>query len=160
VKAIETPPKGESAMSTFSMLKFRAAIFAAALAFAPLASALHAQDAGMMGRMNVPFAFEMGSQHYPAGVYTIRMENEHAILIRGTSVSGLALALVESNDSPAKHGQAVFHRYGDRYFLNAISITGKGRCVFLRQSKEEGNLQIAAGKTRPANLEIALSTPR
>jgi hypothetical protein len=114
----------------------------------------------MMGRMKVPFAFEMGSKHYPAGVYAIRMEDEHAILIRGTSVSGLALALVESNDSPAKHGQAVFHRYGDRYFLNAISITGKDRCVFIRRSREETDLQIAAGKTARANLEIALLTPR
>jgi hypothetical protein len=147
-------------MSTFSMLKFRAGIFTAALALAPLAPASQAQDAGMIGRMNVPFTFEMGSKHYPAGVYTIRMEDEHAILIRGTSVSGLALALVESNDSPAKHGRAVFHRYGDRYFLNAISITGKGRSVSIRRSKEEGELQIAAAKTKPANLEIALLTPR
>jgi hypothetical protein len=147
-------------MSTFSMLKFRAGIFATALAFAALARASQAQNAGMMGRMNVPFAFEMGSQHYPAGDYSIRMEEEHAILIRGTSVSGIALALVETDNSPAKHGQASFHRYGNRYFLNAISIKGEDRCVFIRRSKEEAYLQSAAGKTRPANLEIALLESR
>jgi hypothetical protein len=86
--------------------------------------------------MNVPFAFETSSQHYPAGVYTIRMEGQHLVRIWGTSVAGLSMALVEDNGAPAKKGMAVFQRYGDRYFLNEISITGRsGGVFFVRRSR-------------------------
>jgi hypothetical protein len=160
MKAVQTPSKRRTAMNKFSMLKFRASIFAVVLAVAPLSPASNAQDAGVIGRMNVPFAFETSSQHFPAGVYTIRMEDQHLVRIRGTSVAGIAVALVEDNGAPAKRGVAVFQRYGDRYFLNEISITGKSGLLFLRPSKEETQLQIAASKTASTGLQIALSTPR
>ena len=142
------------------MLKFHASIFASVLAVAPLSPASNAQDAGVIGRMNVPFAFETSSQHYPAGVYTVRMEDQHLVRIWGTSVAGLSMALVEDNGAPVKKGMAVFQRYGDRYFLNEISITGRSGHLFLRPSKQETQSQIAASKTGPTGVEIALSTPR
>ncbi len=49
-------------MSTLSMLKFRASIFTAVLAIAPLSPASHAQGVGDFAKMNVPFAFETGSR--------------------------------------------------------------------------------------------------
>ena len=42
-------------MSTLSISKFRAGLFAAVLAVAPLSPALHGQDVGMFAKMNVPF---------------------------------------------------------------------------------------------------------
>jgi hypothetical protein len=147
-------------MNKLSMLKFRASIFAVVLAVAPLSPASHAQDARVVGRMNIPFAFETGSQHYPAGVYTIRMEDQHLVCIWGTSVAGISMAHVDDNGAPAKSGVAVFQRYGDRYFLNEISITGKSGRLFLRPSKDETQLQIAARKTASTGVEIALSAPR
>jgi hypothetical protein len=45
-------------MSTLSMLKFRASIFTAVLALAPLSPASHAQATGAFAKVNVPFAFE------------------------------------------------------------------------------------------------------
>jgi hypothetical protein len=57
------------------------------------------------------------------------------------------------NGAPAKRGVAVFQRYGHRYFLDEISISaGSGR-FFLRPSKEETQLQIAASKTRIHSLD-------
>jgi hypothetical protein len=147
-------------MNNFSMLKFRASIFAAVLAVAPLSPALNAQDAGAVGRMNVPFAFETGSQHYPAGVYTIRMEDQHLVRISGTSVTGFSMAHIDDNRIPANRSTAVFQRYGNRYILNEISITGRSGHLFLRPSKQETQSQIAASKTGPTGVEIALSTPR
>lgn len=110
--------------------------------------------------MNVPFAFETSSQRFPAGVYTIRKEDQHLVRIWGTSIAGISTALVEDNGAPAKRGTAVFQRYGDGYFLNVISITGRSGRVFLRPSKDETRLQIAASKTSSTGVEIALSAPR
>jgi hypothetical protein len=160
VKAVETPSKRSTAVNKFSMLKLRAGICAAVLAVAPLSPASNAQDAGVIGRMNVPFAFETSTQHYPAGVYTIRMEDQHLVRIWGTSVAGISMALVEDNGAPAKRGTAVFQRYGDRYFLNEISITGRSGRLFFRPSKDEAQLRIAASKAASTGVEIALSTPR
>jgi hypothetical protein len=157
VKAVdETPSQGETAMSTLSMLKFRASIFAAALAIAPFSPVSRAQDVGMLAQVNVPFAFETASQHFTAGVYTIRMENEHTLLIRGNSDSGLAMAWVDDNAQPAKTGKALFRKYGDQYFLSEISITGKSRRVHFRPSKAESEMLIAGSKTTPTGVEIAL----
>jgi len=123
-------------MSTLSMLKFRASIFTAVLAFAPLSPASHAQATGAFARVNVPFAFETAGAHYPAGVYTIAMATPSILMIRGASNSGLAMVkAVEDNGQRAKRGVAVFHRYGNRYFINEISVTGESRHLHLQPSK-------------------------
>jgi hypothetical protein len=116
MKAVDAFQKRRTAMNRFSMLKLRAGIFAVVLAVAPLSPASHAQDAGAVGRMNIPFAFEAGSQHYPAGVYTVRMEDQHVVRIWGTSVAGISMAYVDENGALAKKGVAAFQRYGDRIF--------------------------------------------
>jgi hypothetical protein len=144
-------------MITLSMSKFRVSIFTAVLAFAPLLPAAHAQYAGGFAKVDVPFAFETGSGHYPAGVYTIRMESPSLLVIRGASASGVAMmAPAEDNGQRVKSGAAFFHKYDNRYFLYEISVTGESRRLHLQPSKAEKNLQIAAGKTAPANLEVAL----
>ena len=144
-------------MSTLSMLKFRASIFTAVLAFAPLSPASHAQATGAFARVNVPFAFETAGAHYPAGVYTIAMATPSILMIRGASNSGLAMVkAVEDNGQPAKRGVAVFHRYGNRYFINEISVTGESRHLHLQPSKAEKQMEIAASKPAPENLEVAL----
>jgi hypothetical protein len=157
VKAVdETPSQGETAMTTLSMLKFRASIFAAALAIAPFSPVSRAQDVGMLAQVNVPFAFETASQHFNAGVYTIRVENEHTLRIQGKSRSGLAMTWVDDNAQSAKTGKAVFQKYGDQYFLSEISITGKSRRIHFRPSKTESQMLIAGSKTTPTGVELAL----
>jgi hypothetical protein len=157
VKAVdETPSQGETAMSTLSILKFRASIFAAVLAIGPFSPVSRAQDVGMLAKVNVPFAFETASRHFTAGVYTIRMENEHTLLIRGNSDSGLTMASIDDNAQPAKKGKAVFRKYGDQYFLSEISITGKSRRVHFAPSRAESQVRIAGSKTIPTGVEVAL----
>jgi hypothetical protein len=154
-------PKGETAMSTLSMLKFRASIFTAVLALAPLSPALHAQGGPAFARVNVPFAFETGFGHYPAGVYSLRMDTPSILMIKGASDSGLAMMkVVEDRGYRTKTGMAIFHRYGNRYFLNEISATGESWHIHLQTSKAEKQMQkqteTAASKTATANLEVAL----
>jgi hypothetical protein len=145
-------------MSTLSMNKFRAGLFAALVAAAPLPS--QAQDPGAVARVNVPFSFEIGTKHFAAGVYTIGMENAHALLVRGVSDSGLALASIEDNGHAAKIGQAVFQRCGNRYFLREVTIAGKSRRLHLQPTKEQTHAIETAQKTTPPPAEVAVLTER
>jgi hypothetical protein len=141
-------------MSTLSMLKFRASIFAAVVAFAPLSPALHAQDSGMAAQVNVPFEFQTDSQHYAPGVYTIEMANDYTLMIRGSSKSSMALTSVADNAQPAKRGTAVFHKYGNQYFLSEITVAGKSRSLHLTPSRHESELR--RGEKKPAGVELSL----
>ena len=144
-------------MSTLSISKFRAGLFAAVLAVAPLSPALHGQDVGMFAKMNVPFAFETASgHHFAPGVYSVRMENLHTLLIRGDSDSALTMTTLEDNGQVAKTGKATFHRYGNEYFLSEITVAGKSRQIRFAKSKAENQMEIAAEKTPPTNVELAL----
>jgi hypothetical protein len=142
-------------MSTLSMGKFRVAIFAAVIAASPLSLTSHAQDFGMVAKMNVPFAFAIGSKHYAPGVYTVRKESFDMVLVRGVSDSGFAMTQTDDGQR-AKSGKAVFHKYGDQYFLSEISVTGSSRHIYVRPSKTEMALRIAGNKTAPTGVEIAL----
>ena len=144
-------------MNILSTSKFRAGLFAAVLAVAPLSPALHGQDVGMVAKMNVPFAFETASgHHFAPGVYSLRMENLHSLLIRGDSDSALTMTTVEDNAHTAKTGKAIFRKYGNQYFLGEITDAGRSRCLHFAKSKAENRVQIAAEKTPPTNVELAL----
>jgi hypothetical protein len=145
-------------MKTLSISKLRAGLFAAVLAVAPLSPALHAQDVGMIVNVNVPFAFQTASgHHFKPGIYSIRMENVHTLLIRGDSDVALTPATGEDNAQPAKTGKATFRRYGNKYFLTEITVQGASRSLHFAKSKEEKRVQIAVGEAAPTNVEVALS---
>jgi|HubBroStandDraft_4_1064222.scaffolds.fasta_scaffold1003734_1 hypothetical protein len=144
-------------MSTLSISKFRAGLFAAVLAVAPLSPALHGQDVGMFAKMNVPFAFETASgHHFAPGVYSVRMESLHTLLVKGDSDSALTMTTLEDNGQVAKTGEATFHRYGNQYFLSEITVAGRSRQIHFAKSKAENRAQIAAEKTPATNVELAL----
>jgi hypothetical protein len=144
-------------MNALSISKFRAGLFAAVLAVAPLSPALHGQDIGMIGKVNVPFAFETGSgHHFAAGVYSVRIEGLNTLLIRGNSDAALTTASAEDNAQPAKTGKATFHKYGNQYFLSEITVAGRSRMLHFAHSKAENQAQVAAEKTLPTNVELAL----
>ncbi len=144
-------------MSTLLISKFRAGLFAAVLAVAPLSPALHGQDVGIFAKMNVPFAFETASGHHCApGVYSVRMESLHTLLIRSDSDSALTMTTLEDNGQMAKTGKATFRKYGNQYFLSEITVAGRSRQIHFAKSKAENRAQIAAEKIPPTNVELAL----
>ena len=143
-------------MRTSTMLKVPAGLIAAVLTVASLAPVAQAQNAGFAARMNVPFAFETSSgQNFAPGVYTIRMNGEHTMVIRGTNTSGLAMTHLANDGLPASKGKAVFTHYGDRYFLRAVWVAGDASHLLCGSSKAERQSQIAAVKTS-SPVELAL----
>jgi hypothetical protein len=144
-------------MNTLSISKLSAGLFAAVLAVAPLSPALHGQDVGMIANVHVPFAFETSSgHHFNPGLYSIKMENVHTMLIRGDSDAALTPATAEDNAQPAKTGKATFQRYGNEYFLTEITVEGASRSIHFSRSKFERRMQVAAGKSAPTTVEVAL----
>ncbi len=68
----------------------------------------------MLVQVNVPFAFDTDSEHFAAGVYTIRTENEHILRFQGKSQSELVMTWVEDNAQQASKGKAMFQKYGEQ----------------------------------------------
>jgi hypothetical protein len=147
-------------MSTLSISKFRAITFATILAVVPLSPASHAQDIEGAVVVNVPFAFQNGSQHLTAGLYTIGIESNNMLVIRGELRSGFALTLLDDDTHPSKTTRVVFRKYGDQYFLHEVWIEGESSHTSLLPSKVEER-EIAANRTAPTGVVVAaLEMPR
>lgn len=143
-------------MRTSTMLKVPAGVIAAILTVASLAPVAQAQNSGFAARMNVPFAFQTSSgQNFAPGVYTIRMNGEHTMVIRGTRTSGVAMTQLANDALPAAKGKAVFAHYGDRYYLRAVWVAGDSSHLLCGSSKAERQSQIATVKTS-SPVEVAL----
>ena len=143
-------------MRTPTMLKVPAGLIAAILTVASLAPVAQAQDSGFAAKVNVPFAFQTASgQHFGPGIYTISMNGQQTILVRGWKTSGLVMTQVANDGQPATKGKAVFTHYGDRYFLRAVWVAGESSHLLCSSSKAERQSQIAAVKT-PSTVDVAL----
>jgi hypothetical protein len=140
--------------------KFRAAVFTAVLAVVSLAPALPAQARTEGLRVNVPFAFETGRQHFAPGMYTISMKTPDMLVIKGASVSGFVLMHFSGDRRQAVKSKVVFRRSGDRYFLGEIWLADRSGYMDVIKSKAERKLEIAEQKSAPAgNVELALLEP-
>jgi hypothetical protein len=117
----------------------------------------------MAMQVDVPFAFQNGSQHLPAGTYRIDLTSEHLMILRGTAphAAGVAMTNPEQRTRGIETGKVVFRRYGDHYYLRTVWIPGSeiGRsCVTTSAEKREKQLQFAQSSTAPSNVEVALNT--
>jgi hypothetical protein len=147
-------------MSILSMSKFRPILLAFIVAGATLSSASHAQVLEGAVIVNVPFAFQNGSQHFTAGLYTIRMESQNTLIIRGESSSGFAIPGFDKDSHPSETTKVVFRRYGDQYFIREVWVAGETNHTYFMPSKAE-KLEIAANRTAPTGVVVAaLETPR
>jgi hypothetical protein len=143
-------------MNAKSICKLRTYLLACTLGTVAMVSASHGFAQSNEMRVNVPFAFQSGSQRMPAGVYRVTIESQHLILLRGDSTSGF----VHTNPQigkPAAKGKLVFQRYGNQYFLREVwasqSDTGQ-KCV---KTKLEREVEIAQSKAAQPGAELALN---
>jgi hypothetical protein len=143
-------------MNTNSTSKLRTSLLACALGAVAMVSTSQAFAQGGEMRVNVPFAFHNGSQVLPAGVYTVSIQSQHMIMLRGYSRSGFVTANPESGRAAAK-GKLIFQRYGNEYFLREVwpaeSNTGE-KCT---KSKLEREVEIAARKSDQSGSQLALN---
>ena len=142
---------------------FRSALLAA-LAFTPLTASLHAQVADRV-QVNIPFDFQDGAKTLPAGIYTLTMQSNNLLIVRGAHDGGLVLSRVEGTSSNTPNtGKVVFQRYGDKYFLREVWQANEPShtiCIPSNAEKQASKAQsmIAAGKVAPDTIELALLKP-
>jgi hypothetical protein len=107
-------------------------------------------------QVNVPFAFHNGSQRLPAGVYRVKMQSAHVILLRGDSKSGFVVTNSEIG-KPSEKGKLIFQRYGDQYFLREVWAANSETGQKCPKSKLEREVEIAQSKTAQPGAELAIN---
>jgi hypothetical protein len=100
-----------------------------------------AQSRGKI-EINVPFNFSLGSQTLPAGAYSIRQLSQTSMLIESADGQTRAIAQatgsvqMDANDK-APQEKAVFHQYGNQYFLAQVWMVRGSDGRKLNQSSAE-----------------------
>jgi hypothetical protein len=140
--------------------KYRVSLLAALLAVLSLAPAAQAQSQEAIGRVNVPFAFECGLRHYPAGIYELRTLSNNVLLIKGPSSHlGVAIIRRDMDMLPVKAGQAVFGVSGNQYFLREIRSTDSTYVIF--KPAKAGQRKLASNSIHEPDVQLALlNVPR
>lgn len=140
--------------------QIRTIALAALVAIASLTPALHAQNT-IRAQVTVPFSFDYGTTHFGRGTYIISMNGENAMVVRNRETSQTAMILAQLNESPvlASNSQVTFKRYGDRWFLEQVSIAGSGTSASAYESKAEQHAarELASrGGEGPVQVALAL----
>lgn len=143
-------------MNKSSILKL--SLFAAVLTLA-CTSTLHAQSPAGRAQIKVPFAFEVGPDHFAPGVYTVSMLNGSTLYVRGIRYG--AFAPIKSGDNSAiTGGKVVFHRVGGQYFLSEVWSDGSKEPMVLYPSKAEKEAlsrELAANHRTDQGAEVILA---
>ncbi|HEX4156342.1 MAG TPA: hypothetical protein VHY48_12075 [Acidobacteriaceae bacterium] len=143
-------------------------VLLATLTLAATPSALKAQGTPTAVTANIPFAFQIGSSHYAAGKYTVKMLSAHLLTVQGDSGSGMMVVISDSTNHPSATSKLVFHHYGNQYFLSELRIGGDPEFVKSPASKAERRARLEQeasnrnpGGNKSSNTEVAvLVSPR
>ena len=147
-------------MSTLSTWKFRTTLSAVLLAVASLTPVAHAQYVTRQLRAKIPFAFEYGSHHFAAGVYTVNLISDRLVGISdGKSNRATAIVQPDLDYKPSATGKLVFQRYGDRYFMREVWTSGSQIHVHCFKSNAERQIERetrTASLNQPQGQQVAL----
>jgi hypothetical protein len=136
-------------------------LIACALTFGLLAStqSASAQSSTTLAEVNIPFAFQTGSQTLPAGMYRIDRESNHLILLRGPRQAAGFVTMHDAVKSHAPdHGTIVFDRYGDKYYLRQIWTAGDNVGLECPKSRAEKESMQAKNMQSPSSTELAFNS--
>ena len=94
-------------------------------------------------KAQVPFDFVVNGKTMPAGECTIEVTgiDRHVLWIASGDEHLFVLPLASESLNSSSKTSLVFHRYGDRYFLENINREGATRGYQLPASKLEGELR-------------------
>jgi hypothetical protein len=97
---------------------------------------------------SVPFAFTVGTKLLPSGIYTISFQDRTPeVLLIQNRAQGIATFIPAHADvRQSKHGELVFHKYGDRYFLSEILCSSCNVNMEIPTSKVETRAQLQQAK--------------
>lgn len=136
---------------------FRTIVVVSSLAFFPMA---HGQTVNQTLSVNVPFGFELGSQHFEPGVYTVKTPMENVVELQSTSKAAVILTIPGESAKATKTTKIVFDHYGDRYFLRQIWFNSQDtaylECPESKAEKQAKRGDLASNSKNASNVELAL----
>ena len=148
-------------MNCFAKYKRSTRLLAALLSAGSLVAVSHAQTTGPLLRVAVPFDFENGSHRFAAGVYFVRLESDHRLVLEGTNARFVTATVPDESLKAATKSSVVFRRYGDRYFLREVWVAGRNTHVHCPATKTEKQVEIALkGQNKPGVMIAVLDGPK
>jgi hypothetical protein len=114
----------------------------------------HAQTAA---RAYVPFAFNVGTTHLPAGTYKIKRADleTNFIMVSNVNTGATVLSLFQRETPSHVSHKLIFHHRGNQYFLAEI-WGGEGNAgMAMPVTKAERQVEVASSPATK-NIEIAL----
>jgi len=97
-------------------------------------------------KISLPFGFQIGDQTFEAGTYTFTQETRNdKMIVQGKKGRELVVttALPPESVADKAHTTLVFHRDGDKYFLNELWTRHLGFAMPTSAAEKEA---VAAGK--------------
>jgi hypothetical protein len=116
-------------------------------------AAAFAQDS-MQLKANVPFEFAVGSQTFPAGVYTVDAATAGSLIIKSAEHHGGTITMTTGVQTIAAPPEAelIFTRYGSQYFLSQVWPGGTHVGRLLPKARRERELTGKAASLRAVVL--------
>jgi hypothetical protein len=108
-------------------------------------------------RADVPFAFNVGTTHLPAGTYKIKRADfdTNFIMVSNLNTGDTVLSLFQRETSIHVSQKLIFHHRGNQYFLAEIWGGDGNAGMAMPATKAERQVEVASNPT-PQNIEIAL----
>jgi hypothetical protein len=131
------------------------------IAICLITSATHAQKSGgpLVLRFGVPFPFTVENTTFAAGQYEVTQPGSFLLCVRNVENQASALEHVNPTSSKADgRARTIFHRYGEAYFLAAISDGSRQSTYDFGRSNKEKELA-GDSLTRQPEVVSVLSKP-
>jgi hypothetical protein len=110
-------------------------------------------------QITIPFSFQTGRQHMPAGHYEIESLSPQVILLRelGQHRSDMLIVYPADGSRDSARGSVVFSRFGDKYFLHQVWAPGARTGQECARSRAEKELMRADSSHASTPVTLALN---
>ena len=112
-------------------------VVAATLAVGILSNPVPVEAQSKAMKVNIPFAFHVGRETLPAGIYTVRNVANALCINDGKGHTAVILTNAIRNRAVVVENQIVFNRYANDYFLSEARWTGYSDARGLMKSRLE-----------------------
>ena len=109
-------------------------------------------------RADVPFAFNVGTTHMPAGTYKIKRADfdSNFIMVSNINTGDTVLSLFQRETRSHASHKLIFHHRGNQYFLAEI-WGGEGNAgMAMPATKAQQQVEVASNPAPTQNVLIAL----
>lgn len=132
----------------------------ATIAICLLTPAAHAQRTDLDLRFHVPFPFSVGGNTFAAGDYVVTRQGHWKLSFynqENHTATFVSVLPASSSKDANGHVRAVFHRYGDQYFLAIVSEGSLDSTFGVYTSKEETQLANASPQKPVTTVSVVPS---